>query len=326
MSQLNVAVTGASGHIGANLVRALINQGRHVRVLEHLSSCAFDGLDVEIVKGDVCDIDSLNKLFSDVDIVYHLAAKIYLGNERDSETEKVNILGTKNVAQACLAKNIKRLIHFSSIHSLSPYPLNEVVDEQRPFISGQNAPCYDLTKAASEREILKAVKQGLDAIILNPCGVIGPNDFSPSAMGKLICDIKKKRFLFLCQGGFNWVDVRDVVDAALAAEKKGRRGERYLISGEWVSLSRLAQIISKYSLKSSSFYALPLNLANFVAFFVELYGKLTKTSPSFTCSAVQTLQHYRYINNEKAKNELGYIPRPIEETIKDTLDWYEFHK
>ncbi len=323
MSQQIVAVTGASGHIGANLVRALINQGRRVRVLEHLNNYGYAGLNVEVVKGDVCEIDSLNEFFNGVEIAYHLAAKIYLGNKKDSITEKVNIIGTKNVAQACLAKNVKRLIHFSSIHSLSPYPLNEIVDEKRPFISGQNAPCYDLSKAAGENEIQKAVKLGLDAVILNPCGVIGPNDFEPSAMGKLICDMKKKRFLFLCHGGFNWVDVRDVIHASLAAEKKGRMGERYLISGEWISLLKLAQIVSKYNLKRSFFYALPTDLANLLAYFVETYGNLTKTSPSFTSAAVQTLQHYRYINNEKAKNELGYFPRPIEETIKDTLAWYK---
>lgn len=324
MNQQIVAVTGASGHIGANLVRALINHGRRVRVLEHLNNYGYAGLNVEIVKGDVCEIDSLNKFFSGVEIAYHLAAKIYLGNKKDLLTENVNVIGTRNIARACLAKNVRRLIHFSSIHSLSPYPLNEIVDEKRPLLSGQNAPCYDLSKAAGENEIQKAIKLGLDAVILNPCGVIGPNDFYPSAMGKFICDMKKKRFLFLCQGGFNWVDVRDVVDASLVAEKKGKTGERYLISGEWVSMLKLAQIVLKNNLKSPRCYVMPASLANFFAYFIEAYGNLTKTSPSFTCAAVQTLQHYRYINNEKAKNELGYSPRPIEETIKDTLAWHGF--
>lgn len=317
MSEI-VAVTGASGHIGGNLVRALLNQGRRVRVLEHLHHGGYDGLDVEIIKGDVCDINSLNKLFSGVNIAYHLAAKIYLGKKRNIETENVNIAGTKNVATACLNNKVRRLIHFSSVHALSPFPLNETVNEERSFISDPQAACYDLTKAAGEQEIQKAVKLGLNAVILNPCGVIGPNDFGPSAMGKLLLDMNQKRFFIICQGGFNWVDVRDVVDAAIASETKGRRGERYLLSGEWVAISEMANIISQ---KRSFCCTLPFRAAHIMAHFSEIYGDWTKTHPRFTTAAVTTLQHYRFINNEKAKKELGYSPRPIKETLFDTLNW-----
>ena len=322
MTKQIVAVTGASGHIGGNLVRALIDQGRHVRVLEHHYTKGYEGLNVEIVKGDICNIESLDRLCNGVDIVYHLAAKIYLGKKRNLETENVNIIGTKNVATACLNKKVRRLIHFSSIHALSPFPLHEVIDEERPFISNSDATCYDFTKAAGEQEIQKAVKLGLDAVILNPCGVIGPWDFFPSAMGKLILDMSQKRFFILCQGGFNWVDVRDIVDAATAAEKKGRSGERYLLSGEWVAVSEIAKIISNYALKQSFYCTLPYRLAHLLAYFTEGYGNLAHTTPRFTCSAVKTLQHYRYVSNDKAKKELGFSPRPIAESLGDTLSWH----
>lgn len=323
MSSEIVAITGASGHIGCNLVRALLKQGRHVRVLDHGDSSGYDGLNVERIKGDVCEGESLTDFFKGVNIAYHLAAKIYLGKKRNAETENVNILGTRNVANACLQNQVRRLIHFSSIHALSPYPLTETVDEERPLITDPKGIFYDLTKAAGEQEILKAIKSGLDAVILSPCGVIGPYDFCPSAMGKLLLDMSRKKFLVMCQGGFNWVDVRDIVEAALAAEKKGRIGERYLLSGEWMELSEMAKIVSTYVSKRSFRCVLPINLAHILAFFIESYGSLTQTPQIFTSAAIKTLQHYRYINNEKAKKELGFSPRPLTETLFDTLSWFE---
>lgn len=326
MNQTIVAVTGASGHIGANLVRALLEQGRHVRVLEHLDTKGYKGLDIEVVKGNVCSIESLEKLCEGAEYVYHLAAKIYLGKKRDIETEKVNIEGSRNIAQACLNQKVKRLIYFSSIHALSPFPLHETIDEKRPLISHDMASCYDLSKAEGTKEIQKAIKYGLNGVILYPCAVIGPYDFIPSAMGKLICDISRKRLNILCEGGFNWVDVRDVVNGAIAAEKKGRIGEGYVLSGEWLKLTDLAKIIVHHSQKKSLCLSLPVGLAHFAANFIEGLGDLTKTHPSFTCAAVETLQHYRYISNEKAKSELGYSPRSIEETISDTLTWHKDRK
>lgn len=325
MNQTIVAVTGASGHLGANLVRALLEQGRRVRVLEHMHTNGYQGLNVEVVKGDVCSIESLEKLCQGVECVYHLAAKIYLGKKRDIETEKVNIEGSRNIAQACLHQKVKRLIYFSSIHAFSPFPLHETVDETRPLISSNKASCYNLSKAEGTHEIRKAIKQGLDAVILYPSAVIGPCDFIPSAMGKLICDISQKRLLILCEGGFNWVDVRDVVHGAIAAEKKGRTGD-YLLSGEWLKLSEIAKIIARQTQKKSFCLSLPAGLAHFVANLIEAYGDLTKTHTSFTCAAVEALQHYRSISHEKAKSELGYSPRPIEETILDTLTWHKNRK
>ena len=317
-----VAVTGASGHVGANLIRALLADGRSVRVLEHKDSRGYEGLDVQVVEGDVLNEKTLGELVDGVDIVYHLAAKIYLGAGEDKETENVNVIGTRNVANACLNNNVKRLIHFSSIHALSPYPKNEIVDEKRNLITSESAPCYDCSKAAAEEEIYAAVKRGLDAVVISPAGIIGPFDFKPSPMGKLLLDLNRLPFFPLCEGGFYWVDVRDVAAGAIAAEMYGKRGERYLLAGEWLSLLSIADIVSECSSKHTHCFALPVKLAEIVAFFIEKFGRLTKTSPSFTTAAVHTLQHYRHVNIEKAKNELGFSPRPIKQTISDTLSWY----
>lgn len=333
MSQSIVAVTGASGHVGANLVRALLAQGRHVRVLEHrdengfpIDNAGYKGLDVEVVEGDVRSFESLDRLCNGVDVVYHLAARISLSRKRDIETERVNIEGSHHIARACLNQKVKRLIYFSSIHALSAFPLHETIDERRPFTLHDNAPCYDLSKAKGTIEIQKAIQAGLDAVILYPCAVVGPYDFMPSAMGKLLCEMSRKRLLLLCEGGFNWIDVRDVVQAALAAEKQGRTGEGYLLSGEWLRLSEIANIILRHTQKKSLCWSLPAGLAHWVGRFVEIYGGLTKTNPRFTSAVVETLQHYRYISNEKAKRELGFSPRPIEETIIDALTWHTSRK
>lgn len=318
-----VAVTGASGHVGANLVRALLAEGRHVRVLEYMDIAGYAGLDVEIIQGSVLDEKSVCQLMEGAEAVYHLAAKIYLGRKRDLETEHVNIIGPRLVAKACLEHQVKRLIYFSSIHALSPYPLNGVVDENRPLNTHKRSACYDRSKAAGEQEIYAAFRQGLNTVVVSPCAVIGPLDFKPSPMGQLLINLQKKSFFPLCKGGFNWVDVRDVVAGALAAEKQGRAGERYLLAGEWLSLTEIAAIIASYSSKRAFHIPLPVPLAQLGACLVEAWGDLTKTSSTFTLASVQTLQHYRYIDAGKAKQELGFRPRSIKQTILDTLDWYK---
>lgn len=317
-----IAVTGASGHIGANLIRTLCEEKKHVRVLDFYASNAYAGLDIEIVKGNILDQKIVSEFIDGADLVYHLAGKIHLGEDRNIEMEKVNILGTRNIVQACLKNKVSRLIHFSSIHAMSPHPANAIVDEDRPLITTQKAHWYDRTKAEGEMEIYKAINEGLNAVIIVPCGVIGPFDFIPSAMGRMLMDLKNKDVVFLCAGGFHWVDVRDVVSGAISAANKGRSGERYILSGEWLSLREIGEIVDEFYGKRTRYVTLPYWVAHLVAHCAERYGRLIKRPSLFTPAAINTLQNYRYVSIEKAKNELGFQSRSIRNSIVDSLNWY----
>jgi len=311
--------------VGGNLVRALLKDGRKVRVLIREDSRAIEGLDVEVHKGNIFDPQSLASLFDGCESVFHLAAMISITGDRDGRVHKTNVEGVNNVVNACLESGVKRLVHFSSIHAMSPDPEEEPICEQRD-LTGENALiAYDRSKAMGEREIQAGVKKGLDAVTVNPTAVIGPNDFKPSRVGEVIIMLCNRTMPALVDGGFNWVDVRDVVQGALCAEKKGKTGERYLLSGTWAHIRDFASIVEEISGIRKPVMCTPMWLAHIGAPFVGAYCKLAGKRPLYTHESLKTLCHHRHITNEKARNELGYNPRPLKETISDTIDWFREH-
>jgi dihydroflavonol-4-reductase len=320
---MTVAVTGATGHVGANLVRTLIAKGIPTRCLVHLSHRAIDELDVEKVQGDLRDLDSLCRAFQGVDVVYHLAASISLSMDDWSRLEEINVNGTRNVVEACRRAGVRRLIHFSSIHALTQEPYNTPVDELRPLVDSRGCPPYDRSKAAAEREVRRGIEKGLDAVIIYPTAVFGPYDYQPSFFGEALMSIAKRKLPALVTGGFDWVDVRDVVAGALLAEAKAPPGARYLISGHWVSMYDIAKIMAEITGLNTDKFVCPLWLANLGAPFIEGYGNLSHKRPLYTSVSLRALKSNRHISHERATRELGYQPRAFRETLADTLRWFE---
>jgi dihydroflavonol-4-reductase len=318
-----VVVTGASGHLGANLVRQLLTAGRRVRVLVFGETRPFDGLDVERVSGDVLDERSLAPAFQGAGVVYHLAAFISIVGSERARVEAVNVGGTRNVVRACLAAGVRRLVHFSSIHAFRQLPLDEPLDESRAASDTGKAPAYDHSKARAEREVLAGVERGLDAVILNPTAVLGPFDFEPSRMGRVLRDLQRGALPALVTGGFDWVDARDVAAAAIAAEQRGRRGERYLLSGTYLPVRDLAVLVAELSGAQVPRVVLPQWLVRPIAPLAELWSEISGGEPRFTRDSMVALRtgHPR-IRNEKARAELGFAPRPLRVTVEDTLRWF----
>ena len=313
-------VTGAGRHIGGNLVRALRARGRRLRLVVRQDRRAIAGLDAEVVQGDVLDLEFLRRAFSGADVVYHLAANISIVGEQAGLVRRVNVEGPRNVVEACLGCGVRRLVHFSSIHAFAQEPLDQVLDETRGPVD--HAPAYDRSKAAGEREVLDGVARGLDAVIVNPTGVIGPFDFKGSRMGSVLLGMALRRFIALVDGGFNWVDVRDVCDGAMAAEERGRTGERYLLAGHWRSLRDLARVGEAAGGARPPRFDAPMWLARVGAPFVTGWSRVSRTQPLYTSEALVALRANRNISHAKASRELGYEPRPIEVSIADTLRWF----
>jgi dihydroflavonol-4-reductase len=320
---MTVAVTGATGHIGANLVRALIDKHIPTRCLVHKSHRAIDGLDVEKIHGDVCDLDSLTRAFKGVDVVYHLAAAISLSMGSWRHLEEINVEGTANVVEVCRRAGVRRLIHFSSIHALMQEPFETPVNEERPLVDSRRYPPYDRSKAASERVVRQAIESGLDAVIIYPTAVFGPYDYMPSFFGEALILITRRRLPALVTGGFDWVDARDVVNGAMMAAAKAPAGSRYLISGHWVSMCDIAKIIAEITGANTEKWVCPLWLAHVGAPFIEGFGYINQKRPLYTSVSLRALKSNKNISHEKAKRELGYQPRPFRETLADTLNWFE---
>ena len=320
-----VVVTGASGHVGAVLVRELLRRGRKVRTLVRRDRRALEGLDIEEVRGDVLEPDSLVRAFEGVETVYHLAAIISITRNNAEQIRAVNVQGVKNVVESCLQRGVNRLVHFSSIHSLSPYPRREIVDETRPLVTEEQLMPYDWSKAEGERTVLEAVQRGLDAVVVNPTAIVGPFDFKLSEIGRFFLSLYHSRIPALVAGGFDWVDVRDVVAGAIAAREKGRTGERYLLSGEWVTVKELSRMVEECTGCRTPRFVAPMWLARLGVPFMSLQSALSGEEPLFTRGSLHTLRHHRYISRKKAGQELAYAPRPLREAVGDAFSWYEKH-
>jgi dihydroflavonol-4-reductase len=318
-----IVVTGAAGHAGANLVRALINQGRPVRALVHLDRRALEGLDIEVIQGDIRDLDSLLKAFKDAEVVYHLAAHISIFKDPWSLLEAVNVIGTRNVVEACLRCGVRRLVHFSSIHTLVDTTNDSPVDESKPLVESRHYPAYDLSKAAAEREVYQGIEKGLDAIIISPTAIIGPHDYRPSHFGEALLRLANGRLPALISGGFDWVDVRDVVGGAMRAEGTAPTGAKYILSGHWLSLRQVARMTAKITGVKAPGSIFPMWLARIGAPFITAFDRLAQRRPLYTSVSLQALRGHRHISRRKATRELDYHLRPFRQTLIDTLRWFE---
>jgi len=318
-----VAVTGPSGHVGANLVRALLAAGGRVRAVVRGNSEGIDGLSVEVVRADVLDRESLVRAFGGAACVYHLAAKVSAGWESPALVNEVNVTGTENVVAACMAVRIPRLVHFSSIQALAP--VRGLVDESCPLVeAGADGGVYDLAKARAERHVLAACARGLDAVILNPTAVIGPFDFRPSPMGETLLALARGKLPGLVGGSTcDFVDVRDVVAAALVAQRQGRSGQRYILSGTRLSLVALAQRWAQVTDRSPPRLVVPMALARTVAPVASAWARLRGRRPLFTSESLRVLRTQCPASRAVAEAHLGYRPRPLDETLRDTHAWWK---
>ena len=318
-----ILVTGAAGHIGNVLVRQLLADGSQVRalILPGEDARALDGLNIEKVPGNVLDPASLLRAFKGVDVVYHLAGIISIMPGRDDLMRSVNIQGTKNILEAARQCKVKRVLYTSSIHALSRN-CEGVIDEQVPFDPHNQAGEYDRTKAEASVAVLKAVRNGLDAVIVCPTGVIGPNDYRRSEMGELLREWMQKKTHILIEGAYDFVDVRDVARGMILAIQKGRRGEVYILSGEQIKLNHMKQLVQKAMGFSTATINIPLWLARLFARVSPLYYRLTRQIPKFTAYSLETVCGNSVISSAKAKHELGYYARPLFKTIADTIQWW----
>ncbi|MFC2099175.1 NAD-dependent epimerase/dehydratase family protein [Bacteroidota bacterium] len=317
---MKISITGASGHIGTNLCRELLKQGHQLKVLINQYTDSLQELDLERIQGNLRDPESLNTLATGSDIFIHLAASISInGNQSIMDT---NFEGTQNVIHAVRKSGIKRLVHFSSIHAISHDPLNQTLDETRSLAVDDHI-IYNRSKALAEQAVLEAVRDGLDAVIINPTSVMGPNDFKPSLIGQAIIQLYLGKIPALIPGGYDWVDVRDVVSGTITAIEKGRKGESYLLSGQYVSLADLYDMLRRLKGNGKSMPVIPFWLAEFGVPFLKIWAKLTKSQPLYTRESVEILKTaHQGISSAKAAKELGYQSRPFKETLKDTVTWF----
>lgn len=316
-------VTGATGHIGNVLVRRLLEKGEKARALiwrgEDITPLA--GLDVETVEGDVLDLDSLRPALAGVDRVYHLAGIISIMPGKNDFVRRVNVEGTLNVLLAAIQAGVRRVVYTSSIHAITRAPHGVEINESLPFDPHNPVGAYDRSKAEASLRVQSAARSGLDAVIVCPTGVIGPYDYRRSEMGQLILDCVGQKPQFYVDGAYDFVDVRDVAEGTILAGEKGRAGESYILSGERFTVRQLLDTVWEITGGRFAKIRIPFSLARFAANFTPLCYRLTKTKPRFTPYSLETLRSNSAISSAKARRELGYAPRPLRQSLADSVAW-----
>ena len=319
-----IAVTGAAGHVGANLVRALLRRGHQVRALVHHDRRALQGLDVEVVQADVSDFNSLVRAFTGVSLVYHAAGYISVSTGDWESLKAINILGTRNVIDACLHCGVQRLVYFSTIEALEDSPMDTAVDEARPLARPEKCFPYARSKIAADRLVREAsTVRGLDAVILYPTAILGPFDFRLGYPNMGLLTLCNGGLPALIDGGFDWVDVRDVAEGAVSAGEHSPSGEKYILSGHWAAIQDLAKIVEEVCGTRAPRWVLPMWMGRLGAPFLTAFGQLTKRPSLCTSASLKPLRGNRRMSHRFAAKELGYRPRPLKETVIDTLRWFQ---
>ncbi len=316
---MKISVTGATGHIGTNLIPRLLDKNHEIRILFHNNGQHSEFKNVEIIHGDILDTSCIDKFTFGQEVVIHMAAKISI-EKKSPEAYAINTRGTENILNACKKNGVRRFIHFSSIHSLKSFPLNKVLDENRE-LNLDSIFDYDRSKAMGEKMVMEASGGELEIIVLNPTAVIGPFDHWPSLLGKAIINLYKGRIPALVEGGYDWVDVRDISEATLNAISIGRPGEKYMLSGHWKSLKELAGSIHKAGGKKPPSFKVPFSVAMAGAGLLNIF--LQGKERLFTTVSLESLKNgHRNISHEKAERDLKFNPRTFDDTIADTLEWF----
>ena len=317
-----IMVTGATGHLGFVLIRKLCEKkDEKIRafVLTGEDHSILDELDVEIIKGDICDQNSLQPAFEGVDTVYHLAGKVSI-KDFDPDLKAINYTGTKNVIKACQDNKIKRLVYVSTVHVFVPEVISEIT-EDNPIIIEQLRGEYSKSKAMATLEVMRASHWDLNAVIVYPSGIIGPYDYKISPMNRMIIDHLKGKLFCSVEGSYDFVDVRDVADGIIKAAAYGKKGEGYILSGTNISIKEIFRVIDNFKKPLFKSFNLPLWLAKIGIPFSHTYNKLVGCENLLTRYALYTLNTKTKFSNKKAKVKLGFKSRSLHTTLVDTLNW-----
>lgn len=317
-------VTGACGHLGGTLVRLLERTGAQVRGLRLPSEQARDRAHVTYYPGDVRDRDSLRPLFRGLAdrevVVFHTAAIVDISGEVTPQMHDVNVNGTKNILALCREYGVKRLVYVSSVHAIPEKDGCAVLREVDSFSPQQVTGGYAKTKAEATQAVLDAAAQGLDAVVVHPSGILGPFDGTGNHLVQLVKEYAGGKLPACVKGGYDFVDVRDVAAGCLAAAKKGRSGQCYILSNRHYEVQEVLAM-AKTLCHGRRLPVLPMWMAQAAEPLLGWVARVKKQRPLYTKYSLYTLRSNDRFDHGKATAELGYRPRDLRQTVRDTLRW-----
>ena len=329
MSNTLYLVTGAAGFLGGTICRQLVERGDKVRAFALPGDKAIKYIPegVEVVEGDICNMDDVKRFFTVPEgtetIVLHIASIVTVTPDYSPLVMNVNVGGTKNIIRCCLKhEECKKLVYCSSTGAIPEEKKGRKIKEVIYFDEDQVLGCYSRSKAIATQAVLDAVKlEGLNACVVHPSGILGPEDPAIGETTKTVIDIINGEMPMGIDGSFNLCDVRDLAAGTIAAADKGRKGHCYILGNEEVSFKDFSKMLVKEAGCKPIKSFLPLKVAYFLANMLEKQAEKKGKQPLMTTFSVYNLARNNSFDSSKAKEELGYTTRPYEETIRDQVKW-----
>lgn len=321
---MKALVTGATGFLGTNLVHELVRQGWEVRAfgLPGSTTRYIEDLPVEIMLGDVRIYDDVDKAVDGMDAVFHVAGDTSFWKRLFVRQREVNVDGPKNVARACLARGVKRMIHTSTVDALGYNPdglADETWDAYNYAGTGYN---YADTKREGEKAVLGFVDEGLDVVVINPGSMIGPFDHTLQ-FGRLFGDIRDGKVPAIPPGGAPWAHVQEVAKAHIQAFHRGRKGERYIAGGINETYKTVFTLIAETMGVKPPRFVMPYWMTVAYGYIMEFISEFTNKPPDLNPGQARYMSVFPKYDSSKAVRELGFKLRPIEEMVKDAFNWYK---
>ena len=319
-------VTGATGFLGRAVAEELVRRKAQVHALVLHDDPYTDLLPKEVrtVIGDVCDKSSLSDFFADADsrtCVIHCAGIVSVASRPGPRLYQVNVGGTWKVLRQCMEHDVGKMVYVSSVHAIPEKPKGCIISEDCEFSPGLVDGDYAKSKAATTELVFDAAERGLNASIVFPSGIIGPGDLQGGSFTSMAKSFLSGKLPFAVRGGYDFVDVRDVARGILACSESGEPGKGYILSGCYVTIRRMLQLVGKAAKLKYRSICLPLGLARLAAPYYERRSLRERKPLFFTPYSVSVLASNGQFSHAAASERFAYQPRPIEETLGDMTAW-----
>jgi nucleoside-diphosphate-sugar epimerase len=325
---MKVFVTGGTGLLGCNLIPRLLAQGHSVRALIRSAPKARAILDpeVELVEGDLLDVDSFASSLQRCDALVHAAAYFSAytqSRENDKLLHKINVRATSALLAAAHAGGVRNAVYVSSAGVLLPDPEGNL-NEDNPYDRNSTDPYFQSkihTEMAIEQFLLAHSK--MRVVLVLPSAMLGPGDRGPTPLGKMVISFLKGEMKAILPGSLALADVRDVAEGVVSALDRGESGERFLIGGRTYAFKEIVVNLARVSGLAAPSKQPPLGILIMMAHIMALASKLTGKPPALTVDKIRRLQMELRFDSQKAERVLGVRFRPLAETLKDTVAWFQ---
>jgi dihydroflavonol-4-reductase len=325
---LKVFVTGATGFVGSHVARVLSQQGAELHLLVRGTSRTdnLEGLRAERVTGDLCDGEALRKGMSGCELVFHVAADYRLWAPDPREIYRANVEGTRTVLEAARSAGVRRVVHTSSVGTIGFRINGRPADEDSPVSLADMIGAYKRSKFMAEQAAFEAARGGLDVMVVNPTTPVGEQDIKPTPTGQVIVDFLKRKFPAYVDTGLNLVDVRECALGHVMAAEKGRRGERYILGGEDLTLKQILDRLAAITGLPSPRVKLPYAVALATGAVDTLFtGVLLGREPRVTLDSVRMGRKKMFASSAKAERELGWKIVPVDDALRRAVEWFRAH-